>query len=563
MNRVSSLVSALVVSLLSLAAVPSARPLVAAESAGGAEFVHPNAQRGTDQLQTKITKAIAKLEKIGTKAAIAEAAKIDEKYQAAKRVKDGEPPKSPDLELHVIGLYEGKASPDIDGLGAKVHVTMTHAPLVLCLTSYEPVTWMLEIDEGVDLRQVILGGQKSSATGVPDGIPIADYSRPRETGKHVAYCYSKNDEDSGSQAYDRLCKNLEDITAMRPRSFDGSYNPQKTFVVGPESNVWCNEMSYGLMREAWLLATQSDRQAIWNELLALRFPSTYTEGGRFHGGKQYFGTHTVLGPIKGMQKLVEQPQIDRRSDDVEFKLVRPSGEVDVLKWDDELHLPTPRGMGSYVFDSKRKRWVMVCNTERGGYLYDWSSAEKKWSALRSMTGLNIQAGLTYSEEQDRFFGVGSGMIMHTGRNYPIIYTLHPKGAAVGRLPLDKLNTEGGHRHFIQTSLGVAGDYFLMREAQQDHSQPESPQKIATKVLHRKTGELVADVPGFGVATIEEQQKKIAELLTTNQNKAAGHLAEIPKVKEDRARKRPKRKPGEPERRSRRSKTRRMVTHTKS
>ena len=71
---------------------------------------------------------------------------------------------SPELELHVVGLYEGKASPEIDGLGAKVHVTMTHAPLILCLTSYEPVTWMLEVDDRVDLRQVILGGQNGSVT---------------------------------------------------------------------------------------------------------------------------------------------------------------------------------------------------------------------------------------------------------------------------------------------------------------------------------------------------------------------------------------------------------------
>ncbi len=545
MNRYSSWV---VVILSALVALMLTGDLLFAEPIpSGAEFVFPKSQQSTMALEADITREIAELKKTGTRESLAEAAKIEEKLRAARRVKNGEPPMSPELELHVVGLYEGKASPEIDGLGAKVHVTMTHAPLILCLTSYEPVTWMMEVDDRVDLRQVILGGQNGSVTGLPEGIPVADYSRPSETGKHIYYAYKKNDEDSGSAAYERLSANLEAATGMRPTSFDGEYGPRKTFVVGPESKVWCEEQSYSLMRDAWLLATRAKREAIWNELATLRFPassSTFSDPFHRQGAKYYYGTHSVLGPIKGLQHEVESQRNGREHQEGEFRMLRPTGEVDALKWDTESHLPQPRGFTSSVFDSKRNRWVMIGGTRRGRFMYAWSATDQKWSALRSTAGMDIHGSLTYSAEHDRLYGIGKGMILHTGRDYPIIYTLHPMGAALSRLQLDRLDPyEPGRRHSIQTDLAIAGGYFLMRETEQHRGDPEAKVTVKTQVIDPQSGNLIASVPGFGIATVEEQQELVAAYLTTKQKHGVGHLAEIPRVKE-KARK-PKRKPGAP------------------
>ena len=279
----------------------------------GAELIFPSAQATVSEMQSEVSREISKLKKSGDDESLKLAARIEEKLKAAKRVKNGVLPRSQELEIHAIGLYEGKASPEIDGRGARVRVTMKHAPLILCLTAYEPVTWMLEIEDGVDLRQVILGGNRGTATGLPDGTPIADYSRARETGKHISYAYKKVDEDEGSRAYDQLCDGLESITGLRPVTFDGDYNPRKTFVVGPESNVWGDQKAYELMREAWLLSTASKRNEIWDELLALRFSASHVEqsstpGREPRGQNHYHGLHSVLGPIQGKQTEVGPPR---------------------------------------------------------------------------------------------------------------------------------------------------------------------------------------------------------------------------------------------------------------
>jgi hypothetical protein len=69
-----------------------------------------------------------------------------------------------ETELHVVGVYEG--SSDHGGCYStrapvSVRVRNTGKPIILALSAYEPVLWNISLDEGAQVKEIILGGYHS------------------------------------------------------------------------------------------------------------------------------------------------------------------------------------------------------------------------------------------------------------------------------------------------------------------------------------------------------------------------------------------------------------------
>ncbi|MBM81754.1 MAG: hypothetical protein CMJ78_14345 [Planctomycetaceae bacterium] len=85
-------------------------------------------------------------------------------------------------EVHVVGFYEGHYPTGEGHSGnshptgkARVRVTRSETPAVLVLTSYEPIEWKVECEEGANLVQILLSGNHpQSVVGQPEGTPIAE-----------------------------------------------------------------------------------------------------------------------------------------------------------------------------------------------------------------------------------------------------------------------------------------------------------------------------------------------------------------------------------------------------
>ncbi len=83
-------------------------------------------------------------------------------------------------ELHMIDIYQasGPSGFCYSTPGqASVRVRNTGKPIILALSSYEPVKWNITLDTGANLKQVILGGYHAqTVSGIPSIIPVTSYS---------------------------------------------------------------------------------------------------------------------------------------------------------------------------------------------------------------------------------------------------------------------------------------------------------------------------------------------------------------------------------------------------
>ena len=84
-------------------------------------------------------------------------------------------------ELHLISVYEARSdhSGGYHPVGSiDVKVQRQQKPMILALSSYEPVHWHLTPDPGVEIKRVILSGYHDQTISGIEGIPVdtQDYS---------------------------------------------------------------------------------------------------------------------------------------------------------------------------------------------------------------------------------------------------------------------------------------------------------------------------------------------------------------------------------------------------
>ncbi len=102
-----------------------------------------------------------------------------------------------DEDLYGIAVYEGTypggGSPHSfnnhpTNAWIDLRITKKPRPIVLYLRSYEPVTWRLQVEPGVEIRSlIVISYHHSTATGVPDGTKVFCSSYDRPASKNFSY----------------------------------------------------------------------------------------------------------------------------------------------------------------------------------------------------------------------------------------------------------------------------------------------------------------------------------------------------------------------------------------
>jgi len=119
--------------------------------------------------------------------------------------------------LQGIGVYEGsypsgvrhRAGYHPDG-SIDVAVHTQGRPVILSLSSYEPVVWNIKADDGVIIKEIILSGYHSSkVTGVDASVRI--------TWKDFGYSNYRNARTA------TLAKKLKAYTGLDVETFQGMY----------------------------------------------------------------------------------------------------------------------------------------------------------------------------------------------------------------------------------------------------------------------------------------------------------------------------------------------------
>lgn len=135
-------------------------------------------------------------------------------------------------EVHVVTVYEGDYLGKLRRRGehpegqVNVRIRVTGKPVVLVLSAYEPVKWVLSLDSGVRLQRVIASGYyKQIVVGAGSArITTEDLiSLQRETLVFPPYADSASDVSA-------MAASIKKVTGSAPVTFQREYQG-KEFVV--------------------------------------------------------------------------------------------------------------------------------------------------------------------------------------------------------------------------------------------------------------------------------------------------------------------------------------------
>lgn len=127
-----------------------------------------------------------------------------------------------DAQVEAVGVYQGKVEAKdrtAHKMGnAEVHIRRSEKPIVLVLSSYEPVRWKLKIESGAKLAAVLVSGYYQSE--------VVGAGNARIISAGSAYTYEK-----GNQGYYALDREVKQWTAKHIDIFQGRYEGS-SFSVG-------------------------------------------------------------------------------------------------------------------------------------------------------------------------------------------------------------------------------------------------------------------------------------------------------------------------------------------
>lgn len=125
-------------------------------------------------------------------------------------------------ELHLFGVYESHSNHSggnhPEGT-ATVDVTRK-APLILALSSYEPIHWTVNAAPGTRIERIVLNGAYPQRVTAPEGIPVDNRSGYASWLGAYAYAWPAT---SGGSDTPRLVSGLEALTGRPLSSFAGCY----------------------------------------------------------------------------------------------------------------------------------------------------------------------------------------------------------------------------------------------------------------------------------------------------------------------------------------------------
>ncbi len=129
-----------------------------------------------------------------------------------------------DKELHLVGVYESHPHHG-DGRHptGEIQVTVQRQdkPIILALSSYEPVNWNVQVEPGVEIEKIIVNGyHDQKVTGV-SGVPIEEYSYA-ETGQYLGN-FTYQWTATQNQGTPPLVQELSQLTGTPLTSFQGCY----------------------------------------------------------------------------------------------------------------------------------------------------------------------------------------------------------------------------------------------------------------------------------------------------------------------------------------------------
>ncbi len=138
----------------------------------------------------------------------------DSKPETKLTVATPQPSELKDCKMHVIGVYG--PPPRGDGR-VVVDVKATDEPIVLTLAAYQSLLWKVNLDEGANVKHIIVGGYyEPQIEGVPEGVPV--YFRSYFPENHADHFWGFAWHSSYAR---NMVKRLNKLTGLDVATFQG------------------------------------------------------------------------------------------------------------------------------------------------------------------------------------------------------------------------------------------------------------------------------------------------------------------------------------------------------
>jgi hypothetical protein len=462
-------------------------------------------------------------------------ARLDDLRQAMQ----GTLPKRNDERLYLVGTYESHAT--------TVRVTDKSGPITLAVCSYEPGTWTIEADEGVDLRRIIVGGYHAQkVTSSPQGVPISIHSYEQGGGGFHTY-------GPESDGHERAVQQLKEYTDLEIAALIGTYgygDGKRTVLVGPENGRWRIQEIAGGLDRLIAEANVEDRDGELAKIDRHRFyalhfgtlprqPQPQPQRRRGVGPTPiYVAPFTTSGPLIAGGRPI--------SGEVHASAIDPTGRTCYVRVHDEFHaidlatgtetpiafdneLPRLSWPTGLAFDSKRQR-LLLTSHGGGGNLYAYDLADEEWSVVRR-PGIGNSC-IAYAADQDIIYSLdpdrGDGMLRAVKR-----YNAH--GAYLDAITLSRTIRAGGRIPGRESGLQlvyVEGHLVLLSYSHGRHPamprpMQQQPAEATITVIDARDGQIVYE----GTLTphverrelTDEQLKEVWEKLATAEEDEADQL----------------------------------------
>jgi hypothetical protein len=405
------------------------------------------------------------------------------------------------------------------------------------------------------LAQVILAGNApQKVVGVPEGVPVVDYSGGDRDEWAIHGAAAKDESDEGPYPYLRLAKRLRDLTNLEITTFQGARDirPEAPIVIGPASASWRDEMALGRVRRLYLDATRETRQQQWQVFKGLRFDALYVPPSNPRRPRApepvFYGAHTILGPVEGELREL------RLRGEASTVAVDPRGPALYYGSLSALDLTTGRSIGitspvgqeagrdppahpCLAFDTKRNRLLVIPTTNPAflyAYDYSYETDDEKWTILRAIelgdrgfggrrpfpSSSGLQA-MCYSTSDDATYGIAQER--DAGWS---LYKLNSDGEAVAEkeLSVPVTNRGGFSRSEAHIQLVAADDYLVIIVPPPARPRSEGPLPSKVYLIDPQTAEILYAGDQLEPMSIEEQDQMLAESAAIT---GEGHLAQSP------------------------------------
>lgn len=263
-------------------------------------------------------------------------------------------------ELHVVGVYEGntKTNDNIHGPEVHIQIDRDENPVILTLTSYEPVRWFVEMTPQTRLEKIILSGYRADESEV---YLRGDLYSPERLPERI-FTY-KNQGENFRQMVDLLTSKTG-VEALS--SFHGSYRAKtEPFIIDSISNAPENRPDYL---------------------------------------KEYLAPDVAPEQLKAYLEADATPVDSHINFSDKGFTVTHAGET--KEFPVTLDVPPISWPMAAAYDPKRNRLYGVTLVGEG-YIYSYDVGEDSWSILSSMDNFDAYS-MIYDSAGDRLI-IGLGM----------------------------------------------------------------------------------------------------------------------------------------------------------